>query len=155
MQRIALTLFVLLLTACATPHRSPEYGSGSGLNEVALYAMSLADTPYRYGGNSVENGFDCSGFVQHVYLNTLGMRLPRTSAEMSRVGMNLDASELRPGDLVFFNTRKKPYSHVGIYIGEERFVHSPSSGRTIMVSSMREDYWRNRYNGARRVTSAS
>lgn len=124
------------------------------MNEVALYAMSLADTPYRYGGNSVENGFDCSGFVQHVYLNTLGMRLPRTSAEMSRIGMNLEASQLRPGDLVFFNTRRKPFSHVGIYVGEERFVHSPSSGRAIMVSSMREDYWRTRYNGARRVTSA-
>ncbi len=124
------------------------------MNEVALYAMSLADTPYRYGGNSAENGFDCSGFVQHVYLNTVGMRLPRTSAEMSRVGLNLETGQLRPGDLVFFNTRKKPFSHVGIYVGEERFVHSPSSGRSIMVSSMREDYWRNRYNGARRVTSA-
>lgn len=154
MQRIALSLFILLLTACATPSRSPEHASGGGMNEVALYAMSLADTPYRYGGNSVENGFDCSGFVQHVYLNTLGMRLPRTSHEMSQVGLNLEATQLRPGDLVFFNTRKKPFSHVGIYVGEDRFVHSPSSGRAIMVSNMREDYWRNRYNGARRVTSA-
>jgi cell wall-associated NlpC family hydrolase len=155
MQRLALTLLALLLTACATPSRSPEYGVGERMNEVALYAMSLADTPYRYGGNSVENGFDCSGFVQHVYLNTVGMRLPRTSAEMSRVGMNLETAELRPGDLVFFNTRKKPFSHVGIYVGEERFVHSPSSGRSIMVTSMREDYWRSRYNGARRVTSTN
>jgi cell wall-associated NlpC family hydrolase len=154
MQRLALSLFILLLAACATPSRPPEQASGVGLNEVALYAMSLADTPYRYGGNSVENGFDCSGFVQHVYLNTLGMRLPRTSAEMSRIGLNLEAGQLRPGDLVFFNTRKKPFSHVGIYVGENRFVHSPSSGRAIMVSSMRENYWRSRYNGARRVTSA-
>lgn len=155
MQRIALSLFILLLTACATPSRSPEHASGGAMNEVALYAMSLADTPYRYGGNSVENGFDCSGFVQHVYLNTMGTRLPRTSAEMSRIGLNLETGQLRPGDLVFFNTRKKPFSHVGIYVGDERFVHSPSSGRAIMVSSMREDYWRSRYNGARRVTSAS
>lgn len=154
MQRLAITLLVLLLAACATPNRPPEQASRGNTNEVALYAMSLADTPYRYGGNSVENGFDCSGFVQHVYLNTLGMRLPRTSAEMSRVGLSLEAGQLRPGDLVFFNTRKKPFSHVGIYVGEERFVHSPSSGRAIMVSSMREDYWRSRYNGARRITSA-
>lgn len=154
MQRLALVLFILLLAACATPHRSPEYGSGTGMNEVALYAMSLADTPYRYGGNTAENGFDCSGFVQHVYQNTLGMKLPRTSQEMSRLGSNLELGELRPGDLVFFNTRRKPFSHVGIYVGEDRFVHSPSSGRAIMVSSMREDYWRNRYNGARRITSA-
>jgi cell wall-associated NlpC family hydrolase len=150
MQRLALSLFILLLTACATPGRSPE-----SMNEVALYAMSLADTPYRYGGNSVGNGFDCSGFVQHVYLNTVGMRLPRTSTEMSRVGMNLESTQLRPGDLVFFNTRKKPFSHVGIYVGENRFVHSPSSGRSIMVTSMRDDYWRIRYNGARRVASAN
>lgn len=152
MQRLAIALLVLLLTACATPARSPESGSDAGMNEVALYAMSLADTPYRYGGNSAENGFDCSGFVQHVYLNTLGMKLPRTSQEMSRMGLNLETGELRPGDLVFFNTRRRPFSHVGIYVGEERFVHSPSSGRAIMVSSMREDYWRNRYNGARRIT---
>ena len=154
MQRLALALLALLLAACATPARSPEYGSGADMNEVALYAMSLADTPYRYGGNSAENGFDCSGFVQHVYLNTLGMKLPRTSQEMSRMGLNLELGELRPGDLVFFNTRRRPFSHVGIYVGEDRFVHSPSSGRAIMVSSMRDDYWRNRYNGARRVTSA-
>lgn len=125
------------------------------MNEVALYAMSLADTPYRYGGNSADNGFDCSGFVQHVYLNTVGTRLPRTSAEMSRVGTSLKTGQLRPGDLVFFNTRKKPFSHVGIYVGEERFVHSPSSGKAIMVSSIRENYWRSRYNGARRVTSTN
>lgn len=155
MQRLALTLLALLLAACATPSHSPERASGGDTNEVALYAMSLADTPYRYGGNSAENGFDCSGFVQHVYLNTLGMKLPRTSHEMSQVGVNLETGQLRPGDLVFFNTRKKPFSHVGIYVGEERFVHSPSSGRAIMVTSMREDYWRSRYNGARRVTSAN
>ncbi len=152
MQRLAITLLILLLSACATPSRSPEHGSGDRMNEVALYALSLADTPYRYGGNSVENGFDCSGFVQHVYQNTLGMKLPRTSAEMGRIGLNLEAGDLRPGDLVFFNTRRKPFSHVGIYVGEDRFVHSPSSGRAIMVSSMREDYWRSRYNGARRIT---
>ena len=154
MQRLCLTLLVLLLGACATPARVPEQASGGRMNDVALYALSLADTPYRYGGKSGDSGFDCSGFVQHVYQNTLGIRLPRTSTEMSRVGEQLDAGQLLPGDLVFFNTRQQPFSHVGIYVGEERFVHSPSSGKAIMVVSMREDYWRSRYNGARRVTSA-
>jgi len=153
MQRLCLTLLILLLGACATPSRAPEHGAR--MNDVALYALSLADTPYRYGGNSSDNGFDCSGFVQYVYLNTLEIKLPRTSTEMSRMGEHLDASQLRPGDLVFFNTRQQPFSHVGIYVGEERFVHSPSSGKAIMMASMREKYWRSRYNGARRITSAN
>ena len=122
------------------------------MNDVALYALSQADTPYRYGGNTPEQGFDCSGFVQHVYLNTLGIKLPRTSSEMSRIGVQLDTGQLQPGDLVFFNTIHKPFSHVGIYVGEERFVHAPSSGRKIMVVSMRDEYWHSRYDGARRVT---
>ena len=153
MQRLSLTFLILLLGACATPGRAPEQASGGRMNDVALYALSLVDTPYRYGGNSSDSGFDCSGFVQYVYLNTLGIKLPRTSAEMSRTGDEPDAGQLRPGDLVFFNTRHQPFSHVGIYIGEERFVHSPSSGKVIMVTNMHEKYWRSRYNGARRVTS--
>lgn len=155
MLRLCLTLLVLLLGACATPARVPQQASGGAANEVALYALSLADTPYRYGGNSSDSGFDCSGFVQHVYRNTLGIQLPRTSAEMSRMGEPLDDGQLRPGDLVFFNTRQRPFSHVGIYVGEQRFVHSPSSGKAIMVVSMREKYWRSRYDGARRVTVAN
>lgn len=155
MQRLALSLFILLLTACAAPGRIPQQASGETPNEVALYAMSMADTPYRYGGSSHDEGFDCSGFVQHVYLNTLGTRLPRTSAEMSKEGIVLNDDDLRPGDLVFFNTRKRAFSHVGIYIGEKRFVHSPSSGKAIMVTSMTDKYWRTRYNGARRVVSAN
>lgn len=155
MQRLYPPLLALLLAACATPAPPPEQAAAGRMNDVALYALSLADTPYRYGGSSGDSGFDCSGFVQHVYLNTLGIRLPRTSAEMSRTGEPLDAGQLRPGDLVFFNTRQRPFSHVGIYVGEERFVHSPSSGKSIMVVSMREKYWRSRYNGARRVTSSN
>lgn len=155
MQRLCLGFLILLLGACATPGRTPEHISGARMNDVALYALSLADTPYRYGGSSGDNGFDCSGFVQHVYLNTLGIKLPRTSTEISRVGEPLDSDQLHPGDLVFFNTRQQPFSHVGIYVGEERFVHSPSSGKAIMMASMREKYWRSRYNGARRITSSN
>lgn len=148
---------ILLLGACAThlpPQEQIEQQSASEhMNNVALYAMSLADTPYRYGGNSSDSGFDCSGFVQHVYLNALGMKLPRTSTEMSRMGKEPADGQLHPGDLVFFNTRQRAFSHVGIYVGEERFIHSPSSGKAITITSMRENYWQNRYNGARRITS--
>lgn len=155
MQRIAPLFLALLLTACATSGPAPERGSDGRMNEVALYAMSLADTPYRYGGDSREDGFDCSGFVQYVYLNTLGKKLPRTSVEMSKAGRILADGELLPGDLVFFNTRRLAFSHVGIYVGENRFVHSPGSGKSIIVTSMADKYWRSRYNGARRVTSAN
>ena len=153
MQRLCLTFLILLLAACTTPGRAPDQTSGGHMNDIAFYALSLVDTPYRYGGNSADNGFDCSGFVQHVYLKILGIKLPRTSTEISHAGEKADASQLRPGDLVFFNTRGQPFSHVGIYVGGERFVHSPSSGRAIMVTSMHEKYWRSRYNGARRITS--
>ncbi len=153
MQRLIAFLFALLLSACAsTPPISDTGTSSARMNEVALYALSLADTPYRYGGSSRENGFDCSGFVQFVYLNTLGLKLPRTSAEMSQVGMRLERNRLRPGDLVFFNTSRRAYSHVGIYVGDDRFVHAPSEGKAIHVASLHEDYWQQRYDGARRIS---
>lgn len=152
-------LLLLFCSACSTTHHdvpvnSPEAISfrNDAMNDLAIYAMSLAETPYRYGGNSPENGFDCSGFVYHVFLKSLGLQLPRTSLEMSRVGEPLQEGQLRPGDLVFFNTRQQPYSHVGIYVGENRFVHAPKSGKAIAIVNMRENYWRSRYDGARRIT---
>jgi cell wall-associated NlpC family hydrolase len=151
MQRLTAFLFALLLSACASTPYDAEPPSAR-MNEVALYALSLADTPYRYGGNSRANGFDCSGFVQFVYLNTLGLRLPRTSAEMSQLGVRLDRNRLRPGDLVFFNTSRRAFSHVGIYVGDDRFIHSPSEGKAIHVASLHEDYWQQRYDGARRLS---
>lgn len=116
-----------------------------------MYAMSLVDTPYRYGGDDVSTGFDCSGYVGHVYYKVLGIRLPRTSREISTLGRPLRRSELRPGDLVFFNTRRSPYSHVGLYIGDGKFVHAPRSGTRIRVEDMGLSYWKTRYNGARRI----
>jgi cell wall-associated NlpC family hydrolase len=86
-------------------------------------------------------------------MKSLGMRLPRTSQEISRVGKSLKEDQLLPGDLVFFNTQKQPFSHVGIYVGEGRFVHAPKSGKAISIASMRENYWRSRYDGARRIPS--
>ena len=123
------------------------------MNEVVMYAVSLADTPYRYGGNSPENGFDCSGFVGHVFLHSLGVALPRTSHEISQFGIALKAKQLRPGDLVFYNTQHHSFSHVGIFIGEGKFVHAPKSGSRIRVEKMNEKYWISRYNGARRIRS--
>lgn len=113
--------------------------------------MSLADTPYKYGGNSVESGFDCSGFVGHVFRHELNIALPRTSREISQFGQALSLSEIQPGDLVFYNTRRSPFSHVGIYVGENKFVHSPSQGKSIRIETMELKYWKNRFNGARRI----
>ncbi len=144
-------LFVLLLIACGSePVRQNPVSDGQ-MNDLVMYAMSLADTPYRYGGTGANGGFDCSGFVGHVYRHELNISLPRTSREISRVGEPLHQSELQPGDLVFYNTLRQPFSHVGIYIGEGKFVHSPRSGEHIRVEQMQLDYWRNRYNGARRI----
>lgn len=125
--------------------------SDADMNDVAVYALSLSDTPYHYGGNTPESGFDCSGFVRHVFKHTLGMSLPRTSHEMSRLGETERSDRLQPGDLVFYNTMHRAYSHVGIYLGEGKFVHSPRSGSSVRVENMNEKYWMARYNGARRI----
>jgi len=157
MKPVLILITLLLLSACGTTRHdtamqtTPQYDQEK-MNSLAIYAMSLSDTPYQYGGTSRKNGFDCSGFVQFVFKNSAGLQLPRTSAEMSRVGIPLEADQLRPGDLVFFNTSRSSYSHVGIFIGENRFVHSPKTGKAISIASMDNDYWRNRYDGARRIS---
>lgn len=147
----------LLLQESRTLHKptrsyTPPSNNEAQMNNLTLYAMSLYDTPYRYGGTTRKNGFDCSGFVQYVYKNSLGLSLPRTSAQMSRVGIHLKRQQLRPGDLVFFNTSHRRYSHVGIFIGDNRFLHAPRTGKAIRISSMKNKYWRTRYEGARRMT---
>ena len=109
---------------------------------------------YRFGGNSPESGLDCSGFVRYVFNDTFGFVLPRRSVEMSQVGTTVASSDLRPGDLVFFNTMRHTFSHVGIYIGDNKFVHAPSTGSKIRVDDMRASYWVTRYNGARRIDDA-
>ena len=121
------------------------------MNELVMYAVSLAETPYHYGGNSPDNGFDCSGFVDHVFSHALGIPLPRTTSELSRMGIPISKNHLRPGDLVFYNTQHSPYSHVGIYVGDNKFVHAPKTGSHIKVEKMNAAYWLSRYNGARRI----
>jgi len=122
--------------------------------EVVFRALSLLGVNYRFGGNSPAAGLDCSGLVRLVYSEVTGLNLPRRSDDMSRVGGSVDRSELQPGDLVFFNTLRMPFSHVGIFIGNGQFVHSPSSGSSVRVENMNLSYWQSRFNGARRLVAA-
>jgi len=120
--------------------------------DMLLYALSLNGMPYKYGGRSQDSGFDCSGFVRYVFNETLGMNLPATAASISKFGTHIPRQELKPGDLVFFNTLRRAFSHVGIYLGDNRFIHASSSSTgLVMVSDMTDKYWAKRYNGARRV----
>ena len=114
----------------------------------ALYALGVK---YRYGGNSHEEGFDCSGLVTHVYEQAWGIRVPRSVEEQRRVGTAIRLRDLEPGDLVFYNTRNRPYSHVGIYVGRGFFVHAPRPGASVRIESVQTPYWRERFNGARRL----
>jgi len=146
-----IVLFVILSACKSTRIGSNSYQSEPALNDLAVYAISLEGIPYKYGGNTPETGFDCSGFVVHVFKQTLGKSLPRTTYDMSRVGVEKDSDELMPGDLVFFNTMSQDNSHVGIYLGEGRFIHSPSTGKSISIANINATYWQKRYNGARRI----
>jgi cell wall-associated NlpC family hydrolase len=114
-------------------------------------AMQLIGVRYRWGGNTPTSGLDCSGFVRYVFNDTFGFLLPRKSAQMSKVGLEVSKDELKPGDLVFFNTMRHAFSHVGIYVGENKFIHAPSKGKTIRVDDLNQAYWVKRYNGARRM----
>lgn len=114
-------------------------------------ALSLVGTPYAAGGASVETGFDCSGLVAYVYERALKLSVPRNTFDLARIGVPIAAAELSPGDLVFYNTLRRPFSHVGIYLGDLRFVHAPSTGGTVRVEDMRLDYWTRRFDGARRL----
>ncbi len=151
MKRLLLLSISLLLAACSSPPARQSAVSDEQMNDLVIYAMSLADTPYRYGGNSASSGFDCSGFVGHVYRQTLGVSLPRTARDISRVGTPVSRSDLRPGDLVFYNTLRASFSHVGIYIGDGKFVHSPKSGDRVRTEQMQMRYWQERFDGARRI----
>lgn len=122
-------------------------------SDLVVSAMTYLGVPYRFGGNSQETGFDCSGFTSYVYEHVLGLRLPRRAAEQAQMaGMqNVDKTQLQPGDLVFFNTLRRTFSHVGIYIGENRFIHAPRSGSVVRIEDMGQSYWQQRFNGARRA----
>ncbi len=122
-------------------------------SDLVVTAMSFLGRPYRHGGSSAEEGFDCSGFTRHIFGLSLGVALPRSADDQAsaRGMVPIELAELRPGDLVFFNTLKRTFSHVGIYIGEDRFIHSPRSGSEVRIENMRYAYWAQRFTGARRA----
>ena len=121
--------------------------------EVLINALSLTGIRYRYGGKSPDTGFDCSGFVRYVFQQATNLTLPPTARAISQMGKKIAKDDLQPGDLVFFNTLKKTFSHVGIYIGNNRFIHSPSAGGVVRVDNLNTDYWTVHYNGAKRVSA--
>lgn len=123
----------------------------SKASDLAVEAMSLMGIKYVYGGNTPETGLDCSGLVRYVFKAALGTDLPRTSAEISKVGEKVDSRDLQPGDLVFYNTLRRGFSHVGIYLGDSKFIHSPSAGGEVRIESMNIAYWKKRFSGARRI----
>lgn len=125
--------------------------------EAVIAAMNFLGVPYRRGGNSADEGFDCSGFTRHIFELTLGLVLPRRVDDQASASGLVDVArnELRPGDLVFFNTLKRTFSHVGIYIGDGKFIHSPRSGSEVRIEDMRYAYWSQRFTGARRAAAAA
>ncbi|MCB5191165.1 C40 family peptidase [Methylobacillus arboreus] len=122
-------------------------------HEVLINALSLTGIKYNYGGKSPETGFDCSGFVRYVFQQSASMTLPHGAKAISQIGQPVSQEQLQPGDLVFFNTLKSAFSHVGIYLGNQKFIHAPSSGSGVQVVDMSENYWAKRFNGARRIES--
>ncbi|MGE4408654.1 C40 family peptidase [Pseudomonas sp.] len=161
--RLSIILLIALLTACAGPAPQPpviapvEPPAAGAAEDVLFSALGLVGTPYRYGGNTPDSGFDCSGLIGYVYRGAAGMSLPRTTREMSRMrGTDVGREALRAGDLLFFATSGgRRVSHAGIYVGEGRFVHAPSSGGTVRLDSLANNYWQKNYLGAKRLLDDS
>ena len=175
-RHFAVRCLLLLMLACTGPAYAepdtPQRGDamlqmlrekglvrqvGDLASDLVISAMNFLGVPYRKGGNSADAGFDCSGFTRHIFENSLGLVLPRRAEQQAQTAGLADVprEELRPGDLVFFNTLKKAFSHVGIYVGEGRFIHSPSVGGEVRIEDMRQAYWAQRFNGARRADAAT
>jgi cell wall-associated NlpC family hydrolase len=124
-----------------------------GASDMVITAMNFLGVPYRSGGSSDTGGFDCSGFTRHIFEMSLGLVLPRRADDQATAAglVEVPREELRPGDLVFFNTLRRTFSHVGIYIGDGKFIHSPHTGATVRVDDMRFAYWSQHFTGARRA----
>lgn len=170
-------LFVIASTACSANPTTPARGElalerqlhasststqeldaaswPERAREILLNALSLTGIRYQYGGNSPESGFDCSGFVRYVYQQAANLSLPHGARAISELGKTIPKHELQPGDLVFFNTLRSTFSHVGIYLGNNRFIHAPSSGGGVRVENMQDGYWQKRFNGAQRIEPAA
>ena len=157
---LAAALLLALAGCASTPTGGPSSAAAAsargGSPEVVLAALNFLDTPYRRGGNSAATGFDCSGFTRHIFEQSLGVALPRRADEQAGARGLVDVArgDLQPGDLVFFNTLGPRYSHVGIYVGEGRFIHAPKPGAQVRVEDIQVAYWARRYTGARRLAVA-
>jgi hypothetical protein len=145
--------FLLAALVAASPvHAQSTAGKvWTGAQDVAMYALGLIGVTYKFGGNTPDTGLDCSGLVRHVFEEVTGVSLPRTAKEMSTLGAKVPAASLQPGDLVFFNTRRFAFSHVGIYLGDNRFVHAPARGSDVTIAQLDQAYWQKHFNGARRL----
>lgn len=170
-QSVALLTMVLVLAGCSsTPVSRPSQPAASrpvdrsvstiqvpseDRQEIVLYALSLLDVNYQFGGANPEAGLDCSGLVYFIYKNALGVTLPHNAAEMARLARPVDRQKLQAGDLVFFNTLGKPYSHVGVYIGDNKFVHAPSSRGHIKVESLNSPWFAARFEGGRSLMAVN
>ena len=155
---LPIVLASLLLAACSGPSTRPVASTGTisqqpGVseqgNEVAIYALGLVDTGYRFGGKNPEAGLDCSGMVSYIYNRAAGMKVVGSAADIARNGRPIERLSMRPGDLVFFNTRNRAYSHVGIYLGDQRFIHAPSSNGKVRIDRLNDRYYAQRYEAAR------
>ncbi|MFY8179853.1 MAG: C40 family peptidase [Limnohabitans sp.] len=124
---------------------------GDTASDLVVNAMTFLGVPYRRGGTNANTGFDCSGFVRSMFEQTVGKVLPRRASEQAAATEKIDKQDLKPGDLVFFNTMRQTFSHVGIYVGDNKFIHSPRPGKQVKVEDMRDAYWERRFTGARRV----
>lgn len=156
---LACALLVRGALADELPAPTPEAGPGSvsyrdGMQQIIDRAVDLIGVRYRRSGDGPQTGFDCSGFVGYVFREGMGLVLPRVSREISKAGAPVSKDELEPGDLVFFNTMRHTFSHVGIYLGDHLFVHAPRTGQRVRIDNLQEHYWARRYNGARRVSAS-
>jgi len=124
-----------------------------GAKRLVHSAMGFLGVPYVRGGNNVEQGFDCSGFTRYIFEKSVGLVLPRRAEEQARLAnlLSIPREQLKPGDLVFFNTMRRTFSHVGIYLGDGKFIHAPRAGAVVRVEDMRDAYWSKRFTGARRA----
>ena len=152
-------LALVVPIGCATlPPELPKSETapvGEKRAEALLQALLTLGLDYRNGGNSPETGFDCSGLVAHVFREAYGIRLPQNARAQSQYGARVSLAELRAGDLVFYNTLNRSFSHVGIYLGDGRFVHAPKTGAQIRIEPIRSSYWMKRFDGARRIQPTS
>jgi cell wall-associated NlpC family hydrolase len=164
---LALALAAFAALPCAAQTSAPARGSFAasakasasataqkvwhGAQDVAIYALGLIGVDYRFGGETPDDGLDCSGLVRYVFQQVTGVTLPRTAKEMARIGDKVATDDLKPGDLVFFDTRRFAFSHVGLYLGDNRFIHAPSRGSEVEIARLSDGYWQKHFNGARRL----